>query len=191
MTIKNTFPIPARQTLQRQHFLKWFRIPYWLLAAAALIVNGCTGAPWWSGVAVWSMYMLWTDILSPALVDMNRISLCIRVILQCIILQVLIDVLIVPGWIFDVAPIFCFAGLLLAAILFFSDFSRQRHNMVPLLLVCVTGIAAAVLGLTIENPARTWTVIVLGSVSLAVLVACAASAGGDLFRLLRRYFHLK
>lgn len=191
MKINNTFPTPPKQTLQLHHVLRWVRWPFIAAAIACPLVNLFTGGPWWSAVVLWCMWILWTNLFSPAMVDYNRTSQCIRIIVQGVILQILIDVLIAPGWIFNVAPIFCFGGLIVAGVLFFSDFHRQRHNMMPLLLLSIGCLAAAVVGLSIPTPAWTWTIIVLGSLALALLIACIATTGKDVFRVIHKFFHIK
>lgn len=191
MKINNTFPTPRKQTLQLHHVLRWVRWPFLLAAILCPLINLCVGGKPWSVIVLWGLWMLWTNLFNPAMVDYNRVSQCIRLIVQGTILQILIDVLIVPGWIFNVAPIFCFGGLIVAGLLFFSDFHQQRHNMMPLLLLSVGCLIGAVVGLTVPTPAWTWTIIVLGALSFSLLVACIASTGKDFVRIIRKFFHLK
>ena len=191
MKINNTFPTPRKQTLQLHHILRWIRWPFLAAVIICPLVNLWVGGKAWSVIVLYSMWILWTNLFNPAMVDYNRVSQCIRLIVQGTILLILIDVLIVPGWIFNVAPIFCFGGLIVAGVLFFSDFHRQRHNMMPLLLLTLCCLIGAIVGLTLPTPAWTWTIIVLGSLSLALLVACIATTGKDFFRIIHKHFHLK
>ena len=71
------------------------RWPFFAVAAAALIVNLCVKGPFWSIIVILSLYVIWTFVLSPDLVELNRISQTIKVTVWSSILLVVIDLLFV------------------------------------------------------------------------------------------------
>ena len=110
---------------------------------------------------------------------------------------ILIDVFITPTvtWGSFVIPIVTFSGLVVAAILFFTDFERQRHNLMPLLLIdIICLVAAVVMVLVIKYQGLDmvlWPYITMGGVSLAILVSLILSMKGGFFGELKRRLHSK
>ena len=97
-------------------------------AIASVLVNWATGGKAWSLIVLMSLYMVWTLVLSPDLVEYNRISQFIKLITCTCILLTLIDVFLISGWAVIVVPIVGFGGLIVAGILFLTDLERQKQN---------------------------------------------------------------
>ena len=149
MTIKLTYPPVEKKRLQRSRLLAILR---WPAAAAVIIcplVDRRTGAQGWSLVVLMSLYTAWTMVLSPDLVEYNRISQTIKLIACICILLALIDVFLAPGWAVTVVPLVCSAGLVVSGILFYTDLNKQKQNMLPMLLLIAVALPGALVGLQI------------------------------------------
>lgn len=155
------------------------------------VVNLCLGGSAWSLVALWGLWMLWGDLVAPTMVEYNRVSQFTKVLAQCCGLLLLIDLILAPGRIRNQLPIVCFAGLAVAAVLFFTDFSRQKQNIIPLMLLCLVAFLTAGVCLLVPSVEHQWGLIVLAALSFGLFVACAVCLGGGFFRGLHKYFHIK
>jgi peptidoglycan/LPS O-acetylase OafA/YrhL len=191
MKVKCTYPSSVKKTFKRLKTLNVLRWPYWALLLACPIVNLCVGGPWWSVVADFGLYMAWSMIFDIDLIEFNRISQMIKGIIKCIIMLVLIEVLLAPGWASLVVPIVCFGGLIVCAILFYTDFETQKHNLMPLLILCVMAIIASIVCVSAFQETRNWAVIVMGAVSFTLLIVLAITLGGEFFKELKRRFHVE
>ena len=110
---------------------------------------------------------------------------------SCCGLLLLIDLILAPGRIRNLLPIVCFAGLTVAAVLFFTDFSRQKQNIIPLMLLCLVAFLSAGVCLLVPGVESQWGLIVLAALSFGLFVVCAVCLGGGFFRGLHKYFHVK
>jgi len=146
MKIKNVYPHTEKFGVQRKKLLLILRWPFLALAVACPVVNYFTGGPAWSVVALMGLYMAWTQIFSLDLVEYNRISQFTKLAVRSCILLILIDTFIAPGWAVKVVPIVGLGCLVACAVLFFTDFSRQKHNMLPMLFMIFLAIIGSVVG---------------------------------------------
>lgn len=189
MDIKITYP-PVSKRQKRIAILAV--ILRWLALIACIVcpgVNLCTGGKAWSIVVIMGVYMLWTLVLSPDLVEYNRISQFIKLVLCACVLMGLIDYFLAPGWALDVICIVAFGALVVCAVLFFSDLQRQKQNMMPMLtliLLCLIGCAT---GVGIWREQARWSIFVMGGIALTLLIACIGVLGKEFIRELKRRFH--
>ncbi len=191
MNIKNTYPTPPKQKIKRNKLIKILRWPMIFAAIACPIINFILGGRWWSVVVLMGMYSLWSLVLSPDLVEYNRLSQFIKSVIYAIILMVLIDYFLAPGWAAEVVPIVGFGSLIVAAILLFTDLEQQKQNLRPLLIFIVICIVGSAVGLSVELKVSLWPLAVLGAVAVAVLIACVIVLRTELIRELKRRFHTK
>ena len=192
MKIKNTYPPAPKRTLKRRKFLKIVRWPFLGIAYACPIVNLFVGGKAWSLIVLMCLYMIWTLILSPDLVEYNRLSQVVKSLAYCILLLGMIDIFLAPGgWALDVIPIVCFSGLILSGVLFFTDMERQKQNMHPMLMLIFLAIIGAVVGLCVWHENIRWAIVVMGALALALLIACIITLGPEFLRELKRRFHTK
>ncbi len=191
MNVKITYPTVEKHRLQRNKFLKILRWPYLTAAIACPVVNYCSGGKAWSVIALMGMYMVWKLVLSPDLVEYNRLSQTIKLILSSCVMLILIDYFLVPGWAILVVPIVGFGGLAVAGTLLFSDLERQKQNFQPLLLMIILAIVSSVIGLSLWHESSRWALIVMGCSAVALLIACGITMGSDFIRELQRRFHTK
>ncbi len=191
MNIKITYPAVEKRRLERQKFLHILRWPYLAVAIACPIVNYCVGGKAWSIIVLMGMYMAWKLVLSPDLVEYNRLSQTIKVLILSCGMLALIDYFLAPGWAIEVVPIVAFGGLVIAGTLLFSDLERQKQNMLPLLLLIFIAIVASVIGLSVWYDRGRWAFWVMGAVAIVLLIACGIILGGEFLRELKRRFHIK
>ncbi len=191
LKIEITYPPVSKRGFQRRKLVKTMRWPILLAAYTCPIVNLCVGGKAWSVIVLMALYMLWTLVLSPDLVEYNRISQPIKLIACSCVLLALIDLLLAPGWAMLVVPLVCFAGLLVSAVLFFTDLEKQKQNMLPMLLLAVMALLGAVVGLSVWHGEGRWALAVMGSFSLALLITCILILGADFTREIRRRFHTR
>ncbi len=191
MHIDITYPPKERGQFNRRRLLHILRWPFIAAAICCPIVNLCVGGPMWFIIALLSLHMIWALVLSPDLVEYNRTSQSIKIVVYSCILLTLIDVLIVPGWAAFVVPIVCFSGLALVATLFFTDLETQKHNMLPLILFIFFAIIASSVFLSIWHEKDFWPFIVLGALSVVLLFSFIIVLGADFKREMARRFHVK
>lgn len=191
MRLKITYPTVKRSSLRLKKLLAFIRWAVVFSGYICVIMNLVTGGKAWSAVVVMSLYTVWTLVLSPDLVEYNRISQFIKLITCSCILLTLIDVFLSPGWAIEVVPIVCFCGLTVAGVLFFTDLERQKQNMLPMLLLIFFSLIGAVVGLCVWHEESRWALAVMGAFALALLIACAVTLGSDFVRELQRRFHVK
>lgn len=197
MNINITYPELSKKRATREKLIRILRLPFVLVAFACPIVNIAVGGPAWSVVSLFGLYMIWNLAVAIDLIEYNRTSQFIKFITYSIIMLILIDTLLTPDspWGTTVIPIVTFSALVVAAVLFFTDFERQRHNLMPLLIIDILGLLAAV-GMIIyivESAVdmALWPYIVMGSVSFALLVSLAFTLKGGFIAELKRRFHAK
>lgn len=193
MKMLNTYPSAKKHKLQRSKIIELARWPFLIATIALPLINLFTGTPWWSVVALWSMWIVWNMLFSPQLVEYNRISNAVRLITYAAILLLLIHFFIEPRWVeaVNVIAIVGFSGILLLGILFFSNLHKQRHNLFPLMLFLVVAVALGVAGVIIWRESSPWQIITLLSTGGAFLVTTLIVLRKDLGREFSKRFHTK
>ena len=191
MKIDITYPKPSRQKLMQKKLIAVLRWPFLFAALICTVMNLVTGGRAWSVIVVWSLLFVWNTLIAPDLVEYNRISQLIKVIVYSGILLILIDVLLSPGWAVEAVPIVCFSGLAAAGILFFTDIERQKQNMLPMLLLIAVSLLSAIVGLFVWRKESIWAMAVMGVFAFSLLVGCIFVLGPDFIRELRKRFHTR
>ncbi len=188
MDIKITYPTPTEQ-LRRGRILRILRWPMIAAAVICPLVNHFVGGKAWSIIVLMGLYTLWTMVLSPSLVEYNRISQFIKFVTCACILLTLIDILLASGWANFVVPLVCAGGLIVSGVLFFTDLEKQKQNLSPLLLLDALSLIGAGIALAVLKEKSHWSVIALGGIALTLLISLGIVLGGDFLRELRRRFH--
>lgn len=191
MKVKITYPHGVKRKLQRRKFLRIARWPVLFAAVICPVLNLVTGGKAWSLIVLMALYMVWTLVLSPDLVEYNRISQFIKLITCSCVLLALIDIFLAPGWAIEVVPIVCVCALAVSGVLFFTDLERQKQNMLPMLLLIGLTLVGSIVGLCLWHEESNWALAVMGVFSLILLVACVVTLDKDFLRELRRRFHTK
>ncbi len=176
-----------KRVLDKFRFIiRWIFIAF---AYAAPIVNLSTGGKLWCLIVLWSLWLAWW-LISPPLVEYNRISQSARTLFNVCVLLILIDTVYSFGWGSFVIPIVCFGTLVLIGVLFLSDLTKQRQNVMPmvwLIIASLLGIISSLIGW----PKMNWPMIVLGSTAFALLIVCVGILRKDMLTELKKRFHIK
>lgn len=196
MNIKVTYPELSQRRATRKRLIKIMRLPFAVAAIASPIVNLAVGGVAWSVIVLFGLYMVWNLAVAIDMIEYNRTSQFIKLIVYSIIMLILIDLLLTPesSWGELVIPIVAFSGLLAAAALFFTDFERQRHNLMPLLIIDVICLIASAIAIPLiaAMPEKViWPYIVMGGVSLTLLIAFILTLKGGFIAELKRRFHAR
>lgn len=191
MDVKIAYP----EVRQRKEFARCLAsVLKWTFLFAGFIciaLNLVTGGKAWSVIVAWSLWLLWTQVVSPDLVEYNFISQLIKLVVNGCILLVFIDMLITPGWAVEVVPIIFFSALLTVGVLFFADFERQRQNMFPMLLLNGVCLIGSIIGLIVWHEETRWVFVVVGVFALSLLVGCFAKLRLDFIKECRKLFSTK
>jgi len=192
MEIKIIYPQKNALKLQRHTIISWAKWPFLFAAYICPILNIAIGGPAWSVVVVWSLRIVWSFTFSPELVEVNRISLLVKLIVNASLLLIFINAFLYPGWAVEVVPIVCFSGLAGSGILFFTDIDRQKQNMMPMLVLIIVSIISSISGLIIWGKEESiWSLALMGAFAVALLIAGVAVLGNDFIREIKRRFHTK
>ena len=191
MHVKNTYPSVKRGSGNRRRMLAIVRWPLLGVILASGIVNLAVGGPLWSIIVAFSIYMLWTLVLSPDLVEYNRISQSIKIVIWSCVLLALVDILLVSGFALFVIPIVCFGGMTVCIVLFFTNLETQKHNMLPLVNFIFASIVGSAITLYFHHGVGDWPLMVLLGLSVVCLFALIVVLGQDFRREMKRRFHIK
>ena len=165
MKLKNIYPIPKRQGNFYHKFRFIMRIIFAIAVLACVIVNLAVGGKAWSIVVVWSIISVWRLLFSLKIVEFSIFSHATRVTIYLIVLLLLIDYFLAPGWAKTVVPIVLFGYFLIMAILFYSlrDI-KDRHYLSIFILGLIS---LAFIPYSVRFPITDWIAF---SFSVAILV---------------------
>ena len=189
LQINISYPKPQKRKSRRSLVIGIAGNGFLLTALMCAVINIWSGGKAWSIIVIWSLYMAWTMLVSPDMIDYNRISQFTKAIVQSCILLVLIDIFITSGWSVNVVSIICFGALIAVCLLLYTDFERQRHNLLPMILLTGLSLIVSVILLITERERVRWQVPVTCALSFAVLVACVKTMSGNLKNELKKMFH--
>lgn len=191
MKINITYPSKNTKNFKRERLLKILKWPFLAGAYSSVIVNLAIGGPWWCVIVVAALYMIWNLFFGLDLVEYNRMSQFIKVIIYSCVMLFLIDLILIPGWAVLVVSIIAFSSLIVAGIMFFSDIERQKQNMMPLLTLIFFNVIGTILGLSLDKGKFYWTYIVMGSISLALIICSVIVLGKNFIRQIVKRFSIK
>jgi hypothetical protein len=191
MKIRITYPIVSIKKIKRRKVLDVLFWPFLLVIYSLPIINILTGKPLWSIVVLYALYMAWELFVNIDLVELNRISQFIKLTIHSSILLALIDIFLSPGWAVEVISIVAFSALTISSILFFTDFRRQKQNMLPLIVLIFLTMIGAVLGLILTDYKNYWALIVMGLISVALLLSCIFILKTELITEFKKRMHIK
>lgn len=190
MDFEIIYPKIKKQSLAMLRLRYVMGLIFLAASVACVVVNLAVGGKAWSVIALWGMYMAWMLVLRQPLVERNLISQGVRLAVMTGILLVLIDRLIYPGWAAFVVPIVSYAALIVLAILFFVNVSKQRHNVMPLIILTVLVIVGSTVAMFVFSETR-WPMIVLAATAAVLLIATVFILKTRLISELVKRFHLR
>ncbi len=192
MNIKVVYPAKNIRRDLRRNAIYWAKWPFLFAAIASLITNIFVGAPYWSAIVIWGLWMAWSLIFTPTLIEYNRTSIAVKASINTTILIVIIY-LVFPLWPgIEVASLVVGGGLILTATLFFSNISKQKQNFFPLLIFLIIAVIFAGVALFFrrEEPLG-WAMIVAIALAGAIFLSTAIIIRINFFREIKKRFLLK
>lgn len=189
MKIKITYPEVAPDKVKHQKFINFIKWPILIAVIICPILNIVTGGKAWSLVVLMSIYMVWDLVISRDLVEYNRISQFVKLITLTGLLLTIIDIFLAPGWAIEAVSILIFSGLIVTAILFFTDLERQKQNIFPFLFLILLSIFSSIIGLSFYHQEDNWGLAVMGGIALILLVALNIVLKDNIINELKKGFH--
>ena len=191
MHINITYPSVKKGKVGRRKLLSILRWPFISAAVASVTANLCIGSPYWFPIVLLSLWGVWKFIFATSLVEYNRISQFVKLVIYTCVLLTFVDIFIISGWAMFVVPIVCFSGIILCSILFFTDMETQKHNMFPLILLVIFSVVASGICLIFWHERDFWPFIVLAVIAALILISFIIIIGADFKREMQRRFHIK
>lgn len=191
MKIKITYPKVSPKIIKHQRLINVIKWPLLIAVVICPIINLITGGKAWSLVVLMSIYMLWDLVISRDLVEYNRISQFVKFITLTSLLLITIDVFLAPGWALEAVSILIFSGLILTAVLFFTDIERQKQNIFPFLFLILLSIFSSIIGLSFYHEKDSWSLAVMGVVALFLLITLTITLKENIINELKKGFSVK
>lgn len=191
MKIKITYPKVSLKIIKHQKLINVMKWPLLIAVVICPIINLITGGKAWSLVVLMSIYMLWDLVISRDLVEYNRISQFVKFITLTSLLLITIDVFLAPGWALEAVSILIFSGLILTAVLFFTDIERQKQNIFPFLFLILLSIFSSIIGLSFYHEKDSWSLAVMGVVALFLLITLTITLKENIINELKKGFSVK
>ena len=158
-----------------------------------ILVNLCVGGKPWCVTVAGGAVLFWVCFLYHPLVEYSLIRKLTAILSSACGYLILIDYLNEgPHWSHLVAPIVLFSLFVFTLILFFVQFKRQKHNILPLYqiaLISLFVVIAAASGLF--SLSFTWPMIVLASLDGALLILTLLFFRKPIREEFRKKFHTK
>lgn len=184
------YPPITKKQRRRQHLAYVLNRIFVTCVILSIIVNFASGGAPWCLIVIIGLFTLHTMVVSPDLLEYNRISQTIKAIILLSILFILID-LLYPGWAGVATSILLCFGIILSATLFFSDFRKQRRNLFPFFWLLVVAITRAFTGIATTSGAIRATFLLMAVLSLLLVLLFVLFLRKDCLRELRCRFHLR
>lgn len=192
MNIKVVYPAKNIRRDLRRNAIYWAKWPFLLAALSSVIVNILVKGPAWSAIALWGLWMVWSFVFTPTLIENNRTSIAVKSSIHTTIMVVIVY-LVFPLWPgIEVASLVVGAGLITTATLFFTNVSRQKQNVFPLIIFIVIAIIFAGVSLFFRRKEPLgWAMIVAISLAAAIFLSTAIILRINFFREIKKRFLLQ
>jgi len=189
LQINVTYPKPQKRKSHRSIIIGIARDIFLLAALMCAAINIWSGGKAWSVIVIWALYMIWSMLVYPDMIEYNRISQFTKAIVQSCVMLVLIDVFITSGWAANVVSIICFGSLIAVCLLLYTDFERQRHNLLPVILLSALSLITSAVLMIISGGNIRWQLPVTCVLSFVVLAVCMKTMGWNIKSELKKMFH--
>ena len=186
MQVHVTYPALAPHSFWRRNRLELLRLLFVFLAYACALVNLAAGGTPWSLAAIGGLWVLWIAVFYRPLVENTAIKKIADVGIAVCLYLFLLDGIFGGNWSGFVTPIIFFSDLVIAGTYFLAYFKKEKRNFLPLFELTLAGLVAIFSGL-VGWRKLDWPLIVVGSVSLALVVLTTALH----FRAIREEFRKK
>ena len=189
MNPKIIYPVPKRQYRFYKHLRNIARYSFILAGAICLLVNYLVKGKAWSIIVVWSLFATWRLIFSLRLVEFSIYSHAIKVMFYLIVLLILIDRFLAPGWAQTVVPIVLFAYLLVMFIIYFITYGRRRRHLLSITMLGILNLI--LIPYSLSWPIRNWVAFAFEIASIVLFIILIIINFKDIIYELKARFMMK
>lgn len=140
MNPKIVYPIPKKQSQVYRKIRNIVRIVFLISALVCVLINLLTKGKPWSLIVLWSLFSLWQTVFSLELIEYSIFSHISSIFIYIIVLLIIIDRFIAPGWADTVVPIVFFGALLIMSIIYFVTYERKDRHIYSIFVLGVISI---------------------------------------------------
>lgn len=140
MNPKIVYPIPKKQSQVYRRIRNIVRIVFLISALVCVLINLLTKGKPWSLIVLWSLFSLWQTVFSLELIEYSIFSHISSIFIYIIVLLIIIDRFIAPGWADTVVPIVFFGALLIMSIIYFVTYERKDRHIYSIFVLGVISI---------------------------------------------------
>lgn len=140
MNPKIVYPIPKKQSQVYRRIRNIVRIVFLISALVCVLINLLTKGKPWSLIVLWSLFSLWQTVFSLELIEYSIFSHISSIFIYIIVLLIIIDRFIAPGWADTVVPIVFFGALLIMSIIYFATYERKDRHIYSIFVLGVISI---------------------------------------------------
>lgn len=173
MQVHITYPEPPAHSFWRRNRRELARGLFVFAAYACGLINLAMGGKPWALAAIGGLAVCWIAFFYRPLVENTAIKKITDVGGAVCLYLFLVDWIFGGNWSGFVAPIVFFADLIVAGTYFLAYFNKEKRNFLPLFELTLGGLVAIFCGL-VGWSRLDWPLIVVGSVSLALVVLTVA-----------------
>ena len=168
MNLKIIYPVPRRQYRFYRLLREMARYLFVIAGAVCLLINFLLKGKAWSIIVVWSLIMAWRILFSLRLVEFSIYSHAIKVVAYLVVLLILIDRFLAPGWARTVVPIVVFGYLLVMFIIFFITYGRRRRHLMSITMLGILNLM--LIPYSSSWPIRNWVAFAFQIASIVLFI---------------------
>lgn len=189
MNRKITYPVPRRQYRFYRVFREFARYAFIIAGAVCLLINYLLKGKAWSIIVVWSLFASWSLLFSLRLVEFSIFSHAVKVVFYLVVLLILIDRFLAPGWAKTVVPIVLFGYLFVMFIVFFATYGRRRRHLVSITMLGLFNLM--LIPYSSSWPIRNWVAFAFQIASIVLFIVMIIINFKDLRYELKARFMMK
>lgn len=189
MRVHVIYPEHSRASFFRRNRISILRSVFLFAGYACLIINLLTSVFPWSLIVIGGLCVFWVALIYRPLVENTLIKKLSDTGIAVCLYLFLLDALLGTNLRDYVVPIVFFGDLILIGCLFLLFFQKQKRNFMPLFELILIGLVAMLCGLAGLRDVN-WSLIVVGSVSLGLVVLSFALFPKALTLEFRKKLHM-
>ncbi|NCB05616.1 MAG: hypothetical protein EOM69_08855 [Clostridia bacterium] len=189
MRVHVIYPEHSKASFFRRNRISILRSAFLFAGYTCLIINLLTSVFPWSLIVIGGLCVLWIALIYRPLVENTLIKKLSDTGIAVCLYLFLLDALLGTNLRDYVVPIVFFGDLILIGCLFLLFFQKQKRNFMPLFELILIGLVAMLCGLVGLRDVN-WSLIVVGSVSLGLVVLSFALFPQALTREFRKKLHM-
>lgn len=169
MHVHVTYPPRTPYTFWQRNARALWRSLFLFVGYLCLLVNLLAGGIPWSLIVIGGLMTAWVVFLYQPQVENTPIKKLSDILIVVCLYLILIDSIVGGGWSAFVVPIVFFGDLLFICLYFLLFFNKQKRNFLPLFELIVLGLLTTA-SVWVYARFLNWPMIVVGSLSLAMLI---------------------